>query len=144
MSTLTHWDRSPFADVMDGPGGPVTAARPGGPHPMRLETCRTDSEFVVRAELPGVEPEKDIEVTVSGRTLAIRAERRQDPAARCHSEFRYGSYARSIPLPATAGEERVRASYSHGVLEITVELQDDPGDIPRQIRVMVDHHIDPT
>jgi HSP20 family protein len=83
-------------------------------------------------------------VTVSGGSLAIQAERHQDPAARCHSEFRYGSYARSIPLPAAADEERIRAIYSHGVLEITVDLKDERNEIPRQVRVMVDHHIDPT
>lgn len=144
MSTLTHRDRPHFAEVLDWLDGPLAAFRPAGTHPMRVEHYQAGHDYVIRAELPGVDPERDIEVTTSQGIITIRAERHEEQSARRYSEFRYGTYSRSIALPVTADEERIRALYSHGVLEVTVELTDDPKQGRRRIHVMEDHHIDPT
>ena len=58
---------------------------------FRLEESIRDDRYVIRAELPGLDPENDIEVTVDGRILTIRAERRQQDNGPYRSEFRYGS-----------------------------------------------------
>ena len=93
-----------------------------GANLMRLEDSVTDTEYTVRAELPGVDPEKDVEVNVSGDVLTIRAERREEAQARHRSEFRYGMFQRSVRLPGNADASAVKARYSNGILEITVPL----------------------
>ena len=67
---------------------------------FRLEESIRDDRYVIRAELPGLDPGNDIEVTVDGRILTIRAERRQQDKGPYRSEFRYGSLARAVRLPA--------------------------------------------
>ena len=82
-----------------------------------------DDRYVVRAELPGLDPENDIEVTVEGRILTIRAERRQQDNGPCRSEFRYGSLARAVRLPARVDAGDVTARYGKGVLEVSVPVR---------------------
>ena len=87
---LIDWLESPWA----GPPQ-FTAAQS-----FRVEEMARDNRYVIRAELPGLDPERDIEVTVEGRTLTIHAERRQEDSGPYRSEFRYGSLTRLVRLPA--------------------------------------------
>jgi HSP20 family molecular chaperone IbpA len=57
---------------------------------MRMEETLTDTEYVLRAELPAMDPGKDITVTVDQGLLTISAERREEEKVRGRSEFRYG------------------------------------------------------
>ena len=91
---------------------------------FRLEEAMRDDRYVVRAELPGLDPENDIEVTVEGRILTIRAERRQQDNGPCRSEFRYGSLARVVRLPAGVDAADVTARYDKGVLEVSVPVRE--------------------
>jgi len=104
-----------------------------GTNTIRLEDHMTDTEYKIRAELPGVDPEKDVQVSVSDGVLTIRAERREEKQARHRSEFRYGSFERSVRLPSNAEEQGIRADYSKGILEITVPLRAQPE--PRRIEI---------
>ncbi len=79
---------------------------------------------MIRAELPGLDPEKDIEVTVDGRTLTIYAERRQEDKEPYRSEFRYGSLTRLVRLPAKVDATDVTARYEKGVLEVSVPVRE--------------------
>ena len=81
-----------------------------------------DNRYVIRAELPGLDPERDIEVSVEGRTLTIHAERRQDGSEPYRSEFRYGSLTRLVTLPARVDAKDVTARYERGVLEVSVPV----------------------
>jgi HSP20 family molecular chaperone IbpA len=94
-----------------------------GSNLMRLEDRVTDTEYTVRAELPGIDPEKDVEIHVADGVLTIRAERREQTQVQHRSEFRYGMFQRSVRLPGNADEESVKAHYSQGILEITVPLK---------------------
>jgi len=113
--------RAMFPDLADWLESPWT-----GPPPLlagqvfRLEESIRDDRYVIRAELPGLDPENDIEVTVDGRTLTIRAERRQRDNGPYRSEFRYGSLARAVRLPARVDPADVTARYDKGVLEVSV------------------------
>ena len=89
---------------------------------FRLEEAMQDDRYVVRAELPGLDPENDIEVIVEGRILTIRAERRQQDNGPCRSEFRYGSLARAVTLPGRVEAADVSARYDKGVLEVSVPV----------------------
>ena len=89
---------------------------------FRVEEAMRDNCYVIRAELPGLDPGNDIEVTVNGRILTIRAERRQQDNGPCRSEFRYGSLARAVRLPARADAADVTARYDKGVLQVSVPV----------------------
>jgi HSP20 family molecular chaperone IbpA len=91
---------------------------------FRVEEVARDNRYVIRAELPGLDPEKDIEVTVDGRTLTIRAERRQEDSGPYRSEFRYGSLTRSVRLPAKVDASDVTARYDKGILEVSVPVRE--------------------
>ncbi len=91
-------------------------------HLIRVEETATDTDYILRAELPGLDPEKDIQVTVAEGYLTVRAERRETDAVRGHSEFRYGATQRTLRLPAGADAEHITAKYVTGVLEVTVPL----------------------
>ena len=89
---------------------------------FRVEESIRDDRYVIRAELPGLDPENDIEVTVDGRILTIRAERRQQDNGPYRSEFRYGSLTRAVRLPARVDATDVTARYDKGVLEISIPV----------------------
>ena len=97
-----------------------------GENLLRVEQFEEDGALVVRAELPGIDPDRDVEITVSDHTLRIKAERhserREEDKKGFRSEFRYGSFLRSLPLPAGATDSDVKASYTDGVLEVRVPI----------------------
>jgi HSP20 family protein len=103
-------------------------------HLIPVEDTLTDTEYVLRAELPGLKPDKDIKVTVENGVLTVHAERREQEHVRGRSEFRYGLLQRSIRLPASADTEHVTARYHSGVLEVAVPLT-APQSSGRQITV---------
>jgi HSP20 family protein len=107
---------------------------------MRMEEFVDGDTLVVRAELPGVDPDKDVEITVTDDVLTIAAERREEktegeegkPGYR--SEFRYGSYRRSISLPAGVTADEVTASYHDGILEVRAPVA-HPTTEPQKVAV---------
>ena len=90
---------------------------------IRLEDRVTDTEYTVRAELPGLDPEKDVQVTVAHGLLTVHAERKEESQTKHRTEFRYGVFERAVRLPANADETAVKAAYRDGILEITVPLK---------------------
>lgn len=90
---------------------------------IRVEDLMTEREYTLRAELPGIDPEKDVEITVAQGILTIHAERKEETQTRHRSEFRYGVLQRSVRLPANADEENIVANYNKGILEVTVPLK---------------------
>jgi HSP20 family molecular chaperone IbpA len=92
---------------------------------LRLEDETKDGMYEVRAELPGVDPTDDIEVTVRDGRLTIKAERTQTSESNGHSEFSYGSFTRTVPLPEGADEDDINATYDRGILTVSVPLSED-------------------
>jgi len=92
-------------------------------HPIKIEEFVKDNELTIRAELPGVDPEKDIEVTVGEGNLTIKGERREEHKGAERSDFHYGSFIRSIALPNGTDDKSVHATYKDGILEVKVLLQ---------------------
>ena len=91
---------------------------------LRAEEFRDGSEMVVRVEVPGVDPDRDIDISISGRTLTIEARREEESIREDKSdyrtEFHYGALTRSFQLPAGVNEDDIRASYNSGILEVRV------------------------
>ena len=95
---------------------------------IRVEEFEDEGELVVRAEVPGVDPDKDVEITKTDSSLRISVQRRkeehQESRRRYRSEFHYGSFTRTIPLPAGTSEKDVKATYADGILEVRVPMSD--------------------
>jgi HSP20 family protein len=93
---------------------------------MNVEEFVEGDQLVVRAELPGVDPDKDVDISIDDGSLRIRAERRQEEKTEDRNyrrtEIRYGSFTRTIPLPAQAKEEDVSATYKDGILEVRAPI----------------------
>lgn len=97
----------------------------GEEHTMRVEEFVESGQHVVRAELPGIDPEKDVDISMSSGMLHIRAERREESKTErrgYRSEFRYGAFSRTLALPADATEKDVKATYHDGILEVRVPM----------------------
>lgn len=135
MSTPARREgRSFFPDLLDWMESPFSMLRPFT-QPIRVEDYVADGRYVVRAELPGLDPEKQIEVTVEKGILTIRAERQEEHEGKYRSEFRYGAFSRAVSLPESADESDVTATYIKGILEVSVGLKKKEAGPARQIPV---------
>jgi HSP20 family protein len=98
-------------------------------NPMRVEEFVDGGECVIRAELPGIDPDKDVEITVTDEILEVKAhreERKEEERPDSYrSEFRYGSLHRVIRLPKGVKESDIKATYKDGILEIRVPVADE-------------------
>jgi HSP20 family protein len=125
MTVLAHRENTGFPlDIFAWLEGPFVSPRPVAAQPMRMEEHMTGGRYVVQAELPGVDPAKDIEVSVAKGILTIRAERHEEFQGQHHSEFRYGTFTRHIALPVTADASDIKATYHWGILEVSIGLHD--------------------
>lgn len=89
-------------------------------HAMRLEEEIKDGHYLIRAEIPGVYPAKDIDITICDHQLSIKAERTERAEASGRSEFHYGSFIRTVALPAEADADDITATYDNGILTVDV------------------------
>jgi HSP20 family protein len=109
---------------------------------IRVEQYMEGDSMVVRAELPGIDPEQDLDVSVADGMLQIKAERQEKSERKAknsyRSEFRYGSFNRSIPLPPGAREEDITAQYKDGVLEVRAPAR-EPSEGTEKRKIRIDH-----
>jgi HSP20 family protein len=93
---------------------------------LRLEEYVEEDMCVIRAEMPGIDPEKDVEITVHDGILHVEAHREErmeeERPSGFKSEFHYGRFERNIRLPEGATEADVKASYKNGILEVRVPI----------------------
>jgi HSP20 family protein len=91
---------------------------------MRLEDEMKNGRYEVRAEIPGVDPAKDIDITVRDGQLTIKAERSEKKDFDGRSEFSYGSFVRTVSLPSGADENDVKATYDKGILTVSTAVNE--------------------
>ncbi len=86
-----------------------------------VDVSETSKEIIVKAELPGIEPD-DIDVSITGHTVTIKGERKQEKEEEDENfhkiERSYGMFSRSIQLPAEIDPDKVKATYKKGVLTL--------------------------
>ncbi len=108
---------------------------------LRVEEYVEDDNktLVVRAEAPGLDPDKDVDISVRNDDLHISVRREEKSENKdkdtYRSEFRYGSFQRTVALPAGTTDADINASYSDGVLEIRVPIGPEPTREARKIPV---------
>lgn len=103
---------------------------------IRLDLKEAEKAYTVHAEIPGVKKE-DIEVSIDGNLVTIRAEVRREKEEKgetmLRSERYYGSVGRSFTLASDVDEKAAIAKYSDGVLELT--LPKKPGGATRRLEI---------
>lgn len=87
----------------------------------RVDVSEGKKEITVKAEIPGCDA-KDIHVSLDGRTLTIKGEKKQEKEEKEENfnriERSYGSFTRRMKLPAEVDQENIDASYKKGVLKL--------------------------
>jgi HSP20 family protein len=95
-----------------------------------VEEYIEDGELVVRAEIPGIDPDTDVALTLDDDRMRIRVDRharhRADDEHSYRSEIRYGALSRTLPLPVDVKPDGAKATYTDGVLTIRLPLADEP------------------
>ncbi|RMF21859.1 MAG: Hsp20/alpha crystallin family protein [Cyanobacteria bacterium J083] len=91
------------------------------------EMTETEEAIHLKLEVPGMDV-KDIDIEVSAEAVTIKGERksmsRVEAAGKKISEFRYGSFQRTIPLPTRIKNTDVKAEYKDGILHLTLPKQE--------------------
>jgi HSP20 family protein len=113
------------------------AVRNGGEMELAfpVDISDNDASVTVKAVLPGIKAE-DVEITVSEGVLTIRGESREEKKDEGENyyrrEIRYGSFSRSVPLPTRVDQEKAEASFTDGILSVTLPKSEDvrPKTIP--------------
>jgi HSP20 family protein len=116
MSTLLRRDpRAMFPDLVEWFEEPFVTLRPYLGQPIRIE------DFIEGDHGAGY--------------LTIRAERHGKTEGKHRTEFRYGSFTRSLPLPGHADEEDVTATYRDGILTVSVGIKPEKKESVKKIEV---------
>ncbi|WP_343063913.1 Hsp20/alpha crystallin family protein [Haloechinothrix aidingensis] len=98
---------------------------------IRVEDELAEGSYVIRAELPGLDPDKDIEITVHDGRLTIKAQREERSQGKARSEFSYGSFVRTVDLPQGAREDDVEAHYDKGILTVSLSVGEPESPVHR-------------
>ena len=122
-------------DLAPDPVGPEE--QPATPEPVQVATDPTvaptfgrmtehhdDGHLVLTAEMAGLDPNNDVELSVSDGVLRIEAQHREAETTEddgyARRELRYARILRTLPLPVGVSEADVKARYKDGILEVRV------------------------
>ena len=149
MPSIVRWE--PFRDIASLQGRmdrilDQISGRPWGsderltssPWNPPVDVYETGDSIVMKADLPDVK-QNQVDISVEGNTLTIKGERQREEEVQEKDYFRmerqYGSFSRSFTLPPAVDPEKIAATYSHGVLKVTLPKREESK--PKQIRVKV-------
>jgi HSP20 family protein len=124
----------PFGDL-DRITGALFGARQGGPRFMPVDLFRDRDQYILTADLPGVDP-GSVDIDVDGQLLTIRAERTagtHDGVKWLSQERAYGSYLRQFSLGEGVDAASISAHYDNGVLSVVIPMGEKAK--PRKIEV---------
>ena len=103
-----------------------------------IDMSEDEKAYKVSAELPGLDA-KDVDVSISGNTLVLKGEKRQEKEEKqtnyYFSERAYGSFQRAFELPASVDRDKVSADFAKGVLTITLPKTPDAQKQQKKIEV---------
>jgi len=103
-----------------------------------MDLVEDDEQFVVRADLPGVE-EQDVSVELEDNVLTIAGQRRSDAQQRKEGYYRieraYGAFSRALTLPEGIDPEGIKAGFAKGVLTVRIPKPEERK--PRKVAISV-------
>lgn len=149
MSSLIRWE--PFRDIMTlrdrmdrlfgdttGRGWPAEEGLMTGLWNPPVDVYETKDSIVLKADLPEVSKD-DVDISIQGNVLSIRGERKREQEVKEKDFYRmersYGGFTRSFTLPGTVDADKIEASFSGGVLTVTLPKTEESK--PKQIKVKV-------
>ncbi|HWC85921.1 MAG TPA: Hsp20/alpha crystallin family protein, partial [Solirubrobacteraceae bacterium] len=104
-----------------------------------MDLVETDSDFVLRADLPGVN-ESDVNIELEDRVLTISGERKAEHEERKEGYYRVerssGSFTRTLTLPEGVDPGAIKASFEKGVLEVRIPKPEEKK--PHRVSISVD------
>jgi HSP20 family protein len=142
------WSENPFADLrkeMDqalesffGKNKLPSLSEGEGFLSPSIDVSESDQSIVLTAELPGIS-EDDIDISIQDGVLSLKGEKKmekKDDKDNYHVvERRYGSFQRSMRLPASVDESAVAAKFDKGVLTVTMPKKPDTAPVQRKIAI---------
>lgn len=111
---------------------------------IRVEESVDHGVLTIRAEMPGIDPDKDVDITISDGVMTITAERRSEETKTedgkngrhvTRSEFKYGSFVRRLAVPKECKVSDTTATYRDGILTVTVPMP--KAEVPPAVKVPV-------
>jgi HSP20 family protein len=137
MNIILHRDpRTVVPDLIDWFEEPFLTLRPYLGQAIKVEDYTEDGHYVVRAEVAGIDPEKELEVEAGDGYLTIRALRSGKIEDKHRTEFRYGSFSRTIELPSTADTDNVTAECANGILTIKLGIKGERQEAMKKVKVI--------
>jgi len=136
MSNLIRWE--PVREMMtlreamdrlfdDAFTRPLSMSNPAWSVPA-VDMYQTDDEIVVKAALPGIKAD-EVQINVTGEVLTLKGETRQENETKEKSyhirEQRWGTFERSLVLPAEVVADKAKADFENGILTITLPKAED-------------------
>lgn len=101
-----------------------------------IDISESEDQFMISAELPGMKKD-DIDISLENGRLSISGERNfehEEKGKTYHRvETKYGSFNRSFQLPDYVDEESINASYNDGLLNITIDKEENK--VKKQIEI---------
>ena len=124
-----------FSDIMDEFFNDAVKSRRDSFVPS-IDISETEDQFLISAELPGMKKE-DITINLENSRLSISGKRtfeKEDKGKKYHRvETSYGSFERSFQLPDNVDEESISASYENGLLNISIQKNEQ--EVKKQIEI---------
>jgi len=147
LRTLNRWEASRgnttlqeqvnrvFGDLLERAGDESNLT----PWAPAVDIFETEHELVVRADLPGVNPQ-DLDIRVENNILTIRGERKFDSNKANEENYlrverAYGPFSRSFSLANSVKSDAIKADYQNGVLTLSIPKREEAK--PKQIKVNV-------
>jgi HSP20 family protein len=107
--------------------------------PPAVDLFEEKDEIVVKAELPGMDKDS-IQVNITDHTLTIKGEKKKEEEVKEENYYRsersYGSFVRTLELPADVHSDKAKASFKNGVLEVRLPKTEEAK--AKEIKVKID------
>ena len=104
---------------------PTATVTPVKPFTPVTDVFAKGADLVIHLDLPGIDPEKDLKITIEDGELVVFGERRKEKEYKEADYYRvervYGTFERHFPIPPTIDENAITATYKEGVLEIVLK-----------------------
>ena len=103
---------------------------------LPTDMIETKDNVIVKMSAPGVKPE-DIDISVAGDTLTLKGETKSEEKFEegnyIRKERRFGSFQRTLSLPASVASDKAKAEFENGVLTLTLPKAEEAR--PKSIKV---------
>jgi HSP20 family protein len=103
---------------------------------LAVDVYETENDVVVKSAIPGVKPD-DIDISLTGDVLTIKGESKFEEEVKDENfvrrEMRYGSFSRTVTIPAPVIADKAEADFENGMLTLTLPKAEETK--PKTIKI---------